>query len=71
MPVEQREQVTHVGVGFNGKPAELLVLMEGSGKQQPSLGGTGRMSREAHVRICEGLGCNFPGPLEVPHEWYP
>jgi hypothetical protein len=25
-------------------------------------GGTSRMSREAHVRICEGLGVKFPGP---------
>jgi hypothetical protein len=29
MPVEQREQATHVEVGVNGEPEELLVLMEG------------------------------------------
>jgi hypothetical protein len=28
---------------------------------QPSLGGTSRMMREYHVRICEGLGVKFPG----------
>ncbi len=31
------------------------------GRQQPSEGGRGRMSREAHVRSCEGLRVNFPG----------
>ena len=25
------------------------------------MGGTSRMSREAHVRSCEGLGVKFPG----------
>ena len=25
------------------------------------MGGTSRMSREAHVRSCEGLGVRFPG----------
>ena len=25
------------------------------------MGGTSRMSREAHVRSCEGLGVQFPG----------
>jgi hypothetical protein len=25
------------------------------GRRQPSLGGTSRMNREIHVRICEGL----------------
>lgn len=32
------------------------------GRRQPSLGGTSRMSRETHVRICGGLGVKFPGP---------
>jgi hypothetical protein len=27
-----------------------------NGRRQPSLGGTSRMMREYHVRICEGLG---------------
>ena len=30
---------------------------------QPSFGGTSRMSREAHVRICERFGVQFPGRL--------
>src|SRR5215831_12121283 len=32
-----------------------------NGRRQPSLGGTSRMMREYHVRICEGLGVKFPG----------
>src|SRR5262249_3703675 len=31
-----------------------------NGRRQPSLGGTSRMMREYHVRICEGLGVKFP-----------
>jgi hypothetical protein len=31
-------------------------------RRQPLCGGTSRMSREAQVRICEGLGVRFPGP---------
>src|SRR5262249_43205965 len=33
-----------------------------NGRRQPSRGGTSRMMREYHVRICEGLGGKFPGP---------
>jgi hypothetical protein len=33
-----------------------------SGRRQPSSGGTSRMMREYHVRICERLGVKFPGP---------
>ena len=46
--------------GVNGQPDELLVLMEGG-----SLlfwGGTSRMNREVHVRICGRLGVRLPGP---------
>jgi hypothetical protein len=32
-----------------------------SGRRQPSLGGTSRMNREVHVRICERLGVQIPG----------
>src|SRR5258707_1619038 len=32
-----------------------------SGRRQPSRGGTSRMMREYHVRICERLGVKFPG----------
>jgi len=30
--------------------------------RQPSVGGTSRMNREIHVRICERLGVKLPGP---------
>ena len=54
MPVERREQVTRVEiVRVNGQPEELAGL---GGRRQPSLGGTSRMNREIHVRICERLG---------------
>src|SRR5262249_54586568 len=33
-----------------------------NGRRQPSRGGTSRISREAYVRFCEGLGVKFPGP---------
>jgi Group II intron, maturase-specific domain len=31
-------------------------------RQQPFRGGTSRMNREIHVRLCERLGAKFPGP---------
>src|ERR1700756_2514029 len=63
MPVERREQVTRVeAVRVNGQPEELAGL---GGRRQPSLGGTSRMNREIHVRICEGLGVKFPGPTRL------
>src|ERR1700756_403777 len=59
MPVERREQVTRVeAVRVNGQPEELAGL---GGRRQPSLGGTSRMNREVHVRICERLGVQIPG----------
>jgi hypothetical protein len=59
MPVERREQVTRVEiVRVNGQPEELAGF---GGRRQPSLGGTSRMNREIHVRICERLGVKFPG----------
>jgi hypothetical protein len=45
--------------GVNGKPEELLALAEGGSLPR---GGTSRMNREVHVRICERLGVKFPGP---------
>src|SRR5215472_13743733 len=58
MPVERREQVTRVEiVRVNGQPEELAGF---GGRRQPSLGGTSRMNREVHVRICERLGVKFP-----------
>src|ERR1700688_3670731 len=59
MPGEGREQVTRVeAVRVNGQPEELAGF---GGRRQPSLGGTSRMNREIHVRICERLGVKFPG----------
>src|SRR5271169_3818019 len=58
MPVEQREQVTHI----TGSQRATGGTPGFDGRRQPSLGGTSRMNREIHVRICEGLGVRFPGP---------
>jgi hypothetical protein len=63
MAVEGREQVTCIRiVRVNGQPEELDGL---DGRRRPSMGGTSRMSREAQVRICEGLGVKFPGPTRL------
>src|SRR5260221_9358733 len=45
-----------VGSTGNGRSPML------NGRRQPSCGGTSRISREAYVRFCEGLGVKFPGP---------
>jgi hypothetical protein len=58
MPVEQREQVTHVGMELTETGGTPCL----DGRRQPSLGGTSRMSREAHVRICGGLEVKFLRP---------
>jgi hypothetical protein len=58
MPVEQREQVTHITWSQRATGGTPCL----DGRRQPSLGGTSRMNREVHVRICEGLGVKFPGP---------
>jgi hypothetical protein len=44
-------------IGSTGNGRNLII----NGRRQPSLGGTSRMMREYHVRICEGLGVKFPG----------
>src|SRR5262249_42001296 len=44
--------------GVNGQPEELLVLAEAGRLPR---GGTSRMNREIHVRICGGLGVQIPG----------
>jgi hypothetical protein len=58
MPVEQRGQVIaveHGPTGLTGRSPRF------SGRRQLSRGGTSRMMREYHVRICERLGVKFPG----------
>jgi hypothetical protein len=45
--------------GVNGETGGTPCL---DGRRQPSLGGTSRMNREVHVRICGRLGAKFPGP---------
>jgi hypothetical protein len=58
MPVEQRGQVTHVKMESTGNRRS--PCLGGSPAGFP-WGGTSRMTREGHVRICERLGVKFPG----------
>jgi hypothetical protein len=58
MPVEQREQVTHIR--WSQRETGGTPYLDG--RRQPSLGGTSRMNREVHVRICGRPGVRFPGP---------
>src|SRR5262245_35712109 len=57
MPVERGEQVIAVEIGSTGNGRNPMI----NGGRQPSYGGTSRMNREVHVRICERLGVQFPG----------
>ena len=59
MLVERRGQVTDVESEPTGNGRSFKIL---DGRRQPSFGGTSRMMREYHVRICERLGVKFPGP---------
>jgi hypothetical protein len=59
MSVERRGQVTHVRMESTGNRRNSLVLAEAGRLPR---GGTSRMTRESHVRICERLGMKFPGP---------
>jgi hypothetical protein len=54
--VEGRGWVTRVGIDLVNWQQEAPADFDG--RQQLSMGGTSRMSREAQVRICERLGCN-------------
>ena len=59
MAVEGREQVTRVEtLWVNGQPEEPGGFRR---KAAAFRGGTSRMNREIHVRICERLGVQFPG----------
>ena len=59
MPVEQRGQVTLVRMESTGNRRNSEVLAEAGRLPR---GGTSRMNREVHVRICGRLGAKFPGP---------
>jgi hypothetical protein len=59
MPVERRGQVTHVGMESTGNRRNFWSWRKAAAF---SWGGTSRMNREVHVRICERLGVQFPGP---------
>ena len=61
MPVERREQATRVGPIY-GSTAGRMNPVGFGGRRQLSMGGTSRISREAYVRFCEGLGVKFLGP---------
>ena len=64
MSVEGRGRVTRVGIELvNWKQEDPAGF---DGRRQLSWGGTSRMSREAHVRICERLGVQLPGPTRRP-----
>jgi hypothetical protein len=67
MSVEGRGWVTRVGIDLvnwqQEEPADF------DGRRQLSVGGTSRMSREAHVRICERLGVQLPGPTRLTLIW--
>jgi len=58
MSVEGRGWVTRVGIDLVNWQQEEPAGFDG--RRQLSLGGTSRMSREAHLRICERLGGAIP-----------
>ena len=49
--------------GVNGQPEELLSWRKPG--RASLVGGTSRMRRESHVRICERLGVQVPGPTRL------
>ena len=58
MPMERREQAIAIWLGSTGNGRNPMF----NGRRQPSCDGTSRMNREVHVRFCERLGVQFPGP---------
>jgi hypothetical protein len=66
MPVEGRGQVTGVGIDRSTRKREEPTGL--GGRRQPSFGGTSRMNREVHVRICERLGVKLPGATRLVRE---
>src|SRR5260370_42640057 len=61
MIVERRGWVTNVRIGPTGNRRSPHIWTEGGSLQ---IGGTSRMSREAHVRSCERLWVKLPGRLD-------
>src|SRR6516165_6413103 len=59
MLVERREQAIAIWIGSTGNGRSLIL----DGRRQPSCGGTSRMNREVHVRICERLRVDSSGLL--------
>src|SRR5271169_1008064 len=60
--VGHQRWIGSTGVGSTGSGRNLII----NGRRQPSHGGTSRMMREYHVRICEGLGVQLPGSTRRP-----
>jgi hypothetical protein len=57
--VKRRGQVTRAEIVLaNWQQDELGGF---GGRRQPSMGGTSRVTGDAHARICEGLGVKVPG----------
>ena len=61
--VGHQRWIGSTGVGSTGSGRNLII----NGRRQPSHGGTSRMMREYHVRICEGLGVQLPGSTRQQH----
>src|SRR5262245_51143163 len=60
MGLERRGRVTRARIG--GPTGNRRSSLVRSGRRQPSMSGTSRISREAYVRFCEGLEVKFLGP---------
>jgi hypothetical protein len=63
--VGHQRWIGSTGVGSTGSGRNLII----NGRRQPSHGGTSRMMREYHVRICEGLGVQLPGSTRHEHQF--
>ena len=62
MPVERRERVLAIDQVNCGRATGRRKSLMINGRRQSSCDGTSRMNREVHVRFCERLGVQFPGP---------
>jgi len=64
--VERRGQVTHVELESTGNRRNSWSWRKAAAF---FWGGTSRMNREVHVRICGRLGVKFPGPTRQRPKW--